>query len=389
MRANDADRRWAAEHAPRILAEARAEALQEAHGRLREMLVDALMSAAMVRGREASGRVDGEPPPARARDEPPAHAREQPPARARGEPLTHARGEPSPRARGEPSPRAHDEPSPRARDEPPPRVTEHPSARRQADGLGLWVYGVMKGEAPDLPGHAGVDERHDVEVIRHAGLAAVASAVPLEEFGREALEEQLEDLDRLAALARAHERVLDDALRLGPVVPMRICTIYEGADRVREMLEREHRSLAEALRRLSGTAEWGVKAYLGARGEAPAEPVAAGSPASGMDYLTRKRDQREMAVAAHRAVDASVEQIHDRLSEHALGAVLSPAQDPRLSGEEREMVLNAAYLVPEARTEEFQSLVRTLSRRHAPEGLALELTGPWPAYHFAGSAAEA
>jgi hypothetical protein len=53
------------------------------------------------------------------------------------------------------------------------------------------------------------------------------------------------------------------------------------------------------------------------------------------------------------------------------------------------MILNAAYLVPEARTEEFQSLVRTLSRRHAPEGLALELTGPWPAYHFAGSAAEA
>jgi hypothetical protein len=251
----------------------------------------------------------------------------------------------------------------------------------------VWVYGVVQGDAPDLPGRAGVDERHDVELIRHAGLAAVASAVPLEEFQQEALEEMLEDLQRLAALARAHERVLDDALQLGPVVPLRICTIYESADRVREMLERERGSLADALRRLSGTAEWGVKAYLGAGGEAPTEPVAAASPASGTDYLVRKRDERDATDAARRAADATVELIHGRLSEHALDAVLSPAQDPALSGEEREMVLNAAYLVPDARTEEFRSLVSTLSRRHASEGLVLELTGPWPAYHFSGSAA--
>jgi hypothetical protein len=66
--------------------------------------------------------------------------------------------------------------------------------------------------------------------------------------------------------------------------------------------------------------------------------------------------------------------------------VLSPPQDPRLSGEEREMLLNAAYLISDGRTGEFQSLVCGLTRRHAPDGLVLELTGPWPAYHFAGSA---
>jgi hypothetical protein len=150
------------------------------------------------------------------------------------------------------------------------------------------------------------------------------------------------------------------------------------------MLEREQRSLIDALSRLSGTAEWGVKAYLGARDEAPAEPVAAGSPASGTEYLDRMRDKRDAVGAARRAIDASVEEIHSRLSDQALDAVFCPAQDPRLTGEEREMVLNAAYLVPTAHTEEFRALVGTLGRRHAHEGLALELTGPWPAYHFAG-----
>src|SRR5437879_4499035 len=57
MRPNDADRRWAAEQAPRLLAEARAEALQETHARLRGMLLDALMAAAMAGGDEPSPRV--------------------------------------------------------------------------------------------------------------------------------------------------------------------------------------------------------------------------------------------------------------------------------------------------------------------------------------------
>jgi hypothetical protein len=181
--------------------------------------------------------------------------------------------------------------------------------------------------------------------------------------------------------------VLEDALRLGPIVPLRICTIYESADRVREVLERERGSLADALRRLGGTAEWGVKAYLDPARTAPAETAAAPRPASGIDYLARKRDQRDAAGAARRAADAAVGLVHDCLREHALDAVLSPAQDRRLSGEEREMVLNAAYLVPDARTEEFRSLVLDLARRHAPVGLVLELTGPWPAYHFAAPAA--
>jgi hypothetical protein len=74
---DDADRRWAAEQAPRLLAKARSEALEEAHRRLRGRLVDALMSAATAQGGE---------PPVRAPEEPPAggqaRAPAQPPARS-------------------------------------------------------------------------------------------------------------------------------------------------------------------------------------------------------------------------------------------------------------------------------------------------------------------
>jgi hypothetical protein len=47
------------------------------------------------------------------------------------------------------------------------------------------------------------------------------------------------------------------------------------------------------------------------------------------------------------------------------------------------MVLNAAYLVPADAAGAFRQIVEELGRRHEPDGVELELTGPWPPYHFA------
>jgi hypothetical protein len=253
-----------------------------------------------------------------------------------------------------------------------------------ADALALWVYGVTSGDAP-VPRCAGVDPRHDAELIRHAGLAAIASEVGLDAFGERALKETLEDLQGLQTLARAHEQVLDCALRLGPVVPFPICTIFARAEHVREMLERERGRFANALPRLAARAEWGVKAYIVARHRARED--ARDRPASGAEYFARKRDERDVAEAQWRTAAADVRRIHAALSEHAVGAMLSRPQDRRLSGRSDEMVLNAAYLVPDRDVADFHAQVDDLARRHRGDGLVLELTGPWPAYHFAGSAA--
>jgi Gas vesicle synthesis protein GvpL/GvpF len=222
-----------------------------------------------------------------------------------------------------------------------------------------WVYGVVDAAATVAPRVAGVDPGHAVELVRHGELAALTGIVG---FGEASLREALEDLGRLEHIARAHERVLDAALRRGPVVPFRLATLYETRERVREMLAAEQAPLVAALRRLRGKAEWGVKAY------APAQEPPTQSPASGTDYLARKSERRHAA----QAVDAAVDAVHERLRAEAVGAVLNPARD-------RGLLLNAAYLVADADVPAFRALVTELSRRHR---LPLQLTGPWPAFHF-------
>jgi hypothetical protein len=260
----------------------------------------------------------------------------------------------------------------------PARTTPEPAAPAPGTGSAVWLYGVLPGDAADPDGWPGVAAGAPVRAVRRAGLCALVSDVPMPEFGTEALQQRLEDLDQVEALARAHEQVLDRAP--GPVVPFRLCTIYSSDASLIAMLDGEHAALAATLERLRDAQEWGVKAYLTHR--ASDDAVTAGSPDSGGAYLARKREVREAAEDARRLSEEAVERIHAGLSEHAAGAVLSRPHDRRLAGREETMVLNASYLVPDERLEEFRALVAELDGRHRDDGLELELTGPWPPYHF-------
>jgi hypothetical protein len=244
----------------------------------------------------------------------------------------------------------------------------------------LWCYGVVDGPAPQV---AGVDGS-EVRAVAHGALTALVSAVPRARFGEQQLQADLEDLERLEALARAHERVLDAALGAGPVVPFRLCTIYATEASVRTALAERHDALAEALDRVRGMAEWSVK-VLHRPGERPAP--ARETVASGADYLARKVQAREQAAAAGDAVYAAADDVHARLAEHAADAVLAKPQDRRLSGHEGEMVLNAAYLVAEERADGFRAVVEQLAARYEDDDLHFQLTGPWPAHHFTATEA--
>jgi hypothetical protein len=244
-----------------------------------------------------------------------------------------------------------------------------------ADEPLVWVYGIVGAGVGEAPLPDGVDG-HAVTVHSHGGLAALVSRVPRQEFDERALARRLEQLEDVAGLARAHDGVLEAAGAQRAVVPFRLCTIYSSMQRLDAMLEHEAATLAAALRRLTGSQEWGVKAFAAA-------PVAAAgdepSPVSGTAYLTLKRERRDAADEQRLAAETAVASIHAQLAERARAAVVSPPQDRSLSGHDAEMLLNGAYLVPTDGAAAFHALVEQLAREH---GLELELTGPWPPYHF-------
>src|SRR3954469_17303115 len=187
---------------------------------------------------------------------------------------------------------------------PAPRRTESRPATAE---LGWYVFGVVRAGAVEAP--------EETQLIREGDLAAVARRVGLDEYGEEALRENLNDIAWLEEAARRHEAVLDELLRATTVIPLRLCTIYRGEDAVRAMLAGEHDELGEALERLAGRAEWGVKAFYAA-------PETPDGEADGADYLLRKRDAGRATEEARAAVSAA----HARLSALAEEALANPLQ---------------------------------------------------------------
>ena len=281
-------------------------------------------------------------------------------------------------------------PGPRAT---PARTAPGRAAAGEArSGHGLWAYCVIAAGEPLPDDVAGVGDEGALERIDAHGLGVVVSRVPLEEFGAAPLRENLNDLEWLERVARGHEAVLERLLDTSTIVPLRLCTIYEREDSVRDMLEREQDSLTLALDALTGRQEWGVKLIAdGERladearsrsGEAVALEAELEARSGGGAYMLRRRLERHVREAADSLGAELAEQVHARLQDWAGDAVVLPPQNPELSGHQGRMLLNAAYLVEAARVDELRALVAELEGRHSALGVRIELTGPWPPYNF-------
>jgi hypothetical protein len=329
--------RWAAARAPDLLARAEADAIA--------VLRDALVAASV-------GAIDG--------------------ARAKAPDLARTQASHSVRA-----------PAPDPTPEPPAPVSTVPDETRDL----LWAYCVLR-DTDASAGRAHGVGAAPVERVAAEGLAALVSRVPAAEFAQEPLTRNLNDLTWLERVARAHEAVLDETLAQRTIVPLRMCTIFESEDGVREMLVRRREPLTEALDGLEGRLEWAVKVLvdgdrlIDAAGSLSSERAPAARTGEGGAYLQRRRDERGTRAAASRLAAETAQQIHARLQDWALDAHTAPPQNRELSGHEGEMVLNASYLIERERTEELRQIVAELEEHHRGLGARIELSGPWPPYNF-------
>jgi hypothetical protein len=216
------------------------------------------------------------------------------------------------------------------------------------------------------------------------GMWILAADAPLPAYGEAAVDRGLKDLEWVSMRAMAHQRIVEHALGLGAVLPMKLLTLFHGDERAREHVAGRRRALRALMARVRGRREWGVRLNLDP--EAATRSVRAGAAAAGRGaprgtaYLLRKT--REQTLARDLARDAR------RAGLDAFEALAALAAAARKRPPEAEgLVLDAAFLVPEGHARRFEQAVERLGRRLRGQGLQVTLTGPWPAYNFVGDSA--
>lgn len=237
---------------------------------------------------------------------------------------------------------------------------------------GRYVYCVTRSQPIDDFGTAGMDGQ-PIQLLTDGDLAVVVSASAVQRYR----------LSRRHTLT--HEQVIERAMELGTVLPVKFGTVAENEALIRQKLLRQRAGdLRQLLREMDGKVELGVKViwnreriFADIVENTPAlrrlRDQLADLPASETHYERIQLGQMvEETLTQRRSTDADL--FMDRL---APLAVDSRRND--VYGE--TMVLNAAFLVEKTREAEFDAAMETLDAEM--NGLfEIKYVGPLPPFNF-------
>lgn len=210
-------------------------------------------------------------------------------------------------------------------------------------------------------------------------------------YSADALNARLEDLRWVGERGLAHERVLEWFTDNAAVVPLRPFSLHLTEQKLTERLAAGEARFTELLQRLQGRQEWGVKlwrdrtsALKHADELSPAladisRQIEEASPGKRF-LLQKKRD----GMLNEELRNAGVELARSALNELRPLAERATALDvPSMPvAAERALMLHAVFLVPIDALDAFGRRVAELRKEYHGRGFQIELSGPWPAYHF-------
>jgi hypothetical protein len=214
----------------------------------------------------------------------------------------------------------------------------------------------------------GVDGEGSVEATPCSGFVCWTSPVSREEFATR-LNDNMQNLDWLAAASVRHQQVVAKIAKQGDVLPARFATVFLTPESLRQDVKKRARELRRNLQRVRGCDEWGVKIHALAR------PAPQPQAEDGRSYLQRKATLLQSRMRAK--PDAAVEEFDKAVQRLSRESVVAGAMSQGQPG----MIFQRSYLIPRKNHKRLLQVLERYSKKWAGER-RIEATGPWPPYSF-------
>jgi hypothetical protein len=180
-------------------------------------------------------------------------------------------------------------------------------------------------------------------------------------------DEEMASLD--SKLARDHARVVADCFKHSTVLPFRFCTTFADDNSLRRSVRSNQRHFLSNIERLRGKAEMHLKVLV--------DDTCPGNSARdmtvGQQYLTSLREsasrQRERQSKA-RALSVQMHRMFLPIAEEITCKRM----------ESGKMLLDIAHLIDNKTIERYQNKYSSATQQM--KECSMQLSGPWPPYHF-------
>jgi hypothetical protein len=212
------------------------------------------------------------------------------------------------------------------------------------------------------------------------GIWAIVADAPLDRFSGDQLQLELQDIEAVSRHALAHASMIEFFFQRSSVIPIKLFTLFSQDERARGHLAGRRSKVRTMFERLRGLEEWGVRITASNRPVRGPGPSGPGAPASGRAYLEVKKRMKEddgaPSPATKREVSAALK---------ALGKLAAKSRRENFPppGRGRPYVAGASFLVKAKRRTAWKKRVSQLAASLDKQDHRLEVSGPWPPYHFA------
>jgi hypothetical protein len=263
---------------------------------------------------------------------------------------------------------------------------------------GLYAYGLV-GKSPQQLTILGIDKKNNIYPVEGKDICVIVSKIDIDQFQNQ-IKPLFSELTKTVGAAQsgteeilqAHEDVIDTLMQETTVIPFKFGTILKDEKAALKMLQDEEEKFKRLLSKFAGRAEWGLKIY--ADTQAFINHIMQIEPAfknleeqraklsRGVAYLLGRKMEEELKDHTVAQLAKVTEIIFQKLEEYAYEAKLNKTLPQTLTGRNKDMILNAAYLVESEKVARFCNQGKSLAEQYEAMGLDLEISGPWPPYSF-------
>lgn len=248
----------------------------------------------------------------------------------------------------------------------------------------LWYALAIISVPVDLPEITGIEDS-PCRLIEAENLGMIVCPVPQSEYDQEALHRNMEDLAWVEGHARCHEVILLRLMEEIPVIPMPFCTLFLNETQVRQQLSTNGQFINQELDRLGNCREMYLKLFIN-KEQLKAkltQGLSQNFGKGGMSYLQKRRWEKNIDERMTEVCDEYGETLYQTLKEIAQATCLlerSTVEEP----EGLHLVFAARFLLAKEHNSNWDEKILSFDRLADPWGFLMDVSGPWPTYHFAG-----
>ncbi|WP_018924476.1 GvpL/GvpF family gas vesicle protein [Salsuginibacillus kocurii] len=235
-------------------------------------------------------------------------------------------------------------------------------------------------------------EEQPIQFFSGENVAAAFSYVRTEDFAQENFEENVQDMKWLEQKAKRHHSILNQLHETYHVIPLNFGTIYQGTAKLNDVLHENNETFQSQLEAMKDKEEWSLKVYaetqqLKAEATFSTEAIEAKKQeieklSKGRQYIERKRLDRTIEAEAERYINQFCQQVHDVAKKFSEAHEEKEQWSKQMTGMNTDMKWNAVYLVHKKNRDDMLAELQTM-QSELPTTMTVQLTGPWPGYHFA------